>query len=352
MATTFNPCCDLHFTCLDCPIITGPDCQPPNNLLPGQLWYNPCTCTYYFKCATGFDDSNTCQELTPMNYREGAGIVLAGDCDNGHYISIKITPDVGLGFTVDGELTVDCDDLISHCQLFTRNNLVPADGHFYLDCVLDEVGNEICTFYIDTIIEARDAGEVGSAGVCVEVTADTFVNGSAIVRSRDGTFSRGSGTFSAVGTYLTETFTNPWADAAYIEVDLICQDNFLASVLGEIRMNKGVTFIHSVTEELVVDPPNFGAFNNPVPPNWAYNQIYSDTGFFDPIPENPPNQGRYAPQTVSCKFSKLLAPGESLTLYYQYFAVFMDHFAEANLYYTLHGGTATSSKMIRHAAHF
>lgn len=363
MATNFS-CCDLYFNCLDCPIITGPDCIAPNNLLPGQMWYNPCTCTYYFSCSGGFDEEDNCETYTPVNHKAGAGISYSGNCEEGSYISVKILPNGGLAFEGDGSIRVDCEQLmencslwhagnceemVTHCQLFTKNNLVPADGHFYLECEDDEVGNEICTFYIDTIIQARNAGEVASAGVCLRATPTSFAGGTyALWRSRDNTFVAGGGTIDSTNTgqYVTETFSNPWADAAYLEVDLICQDN--ANGTG----SDTIGFIHSITEELAVTPPVTGAMNTVVFPNWAYNQVNTGLKYYDPMApdtEFPPSP-TFSPQTVAAKFSRLLLPGESITLYYQWWAVFPASTSGKSI--NVHGGTATASKLIRHAAHF
>lgn len=364
MATGFS-CCDLHFNCVNCPIITGPDCVAPNNLLPGQLWYNPCTCTYYFECSGGFDAEDNCSTFTPINHKAGAGIAYSGDCENGSYISVKILAGGGLGFDGTGNLLIDCDaliqncqlwfagnctEMIDHCQLFTRNNLVPADGHFYLECAADDTGEEICTFYIDTIIQARNAGEVSSAGVCVGVQPNSYSNFSAILQGRDLTWIRGNGSLVSTpsGSYLTETFTNPWNDRAFLEVDLICQDNFNASTGDQIALTgKTVTFIHAITENLAVAPPIFGANNQPVYSNWVYNQIDSGSRFFQP---DPALTLTYSHQTASGKYTKILEPGESVTLYYQWWAVF-DSAAVAPLM-IIHAGMATASKLIRHADHF
>lgn len=99
-------CCDLRFNCLDCPMITGPDCIPPNNLLPGQMWYNPCTCTYYFGCSGGFDVEDNCGGFTPINHRAGAGIAYSGNCEEGSLISVRIQENGGLSFNGNGELLV------------------------------------------------------------------------------------------------------------------------------------------------------------------------------------------------------------------------------------------------------
>lgn len=352
MATS-NPCCDITFTCVQCPIITGPDCVPPNNMMPGQLWYNPCTCTYYFECANGYEEDNNCETLTPLNFKPGAGIQYSGDCANGHFISVKIEPDVGLGFTANGELTIVCADLIDHCQLWSRTNLLFNQEDFQLNCDV----NGICTLRLNPEtpnVRSRNAGELASAGVCLSVSPTDFVGGipgaeNAMLQLRDLTWLFGNGTMAPgpTGAHLTETFTNNWSTPALLEVDLICQDNFLA-LLDNVRVyDVQMAFIHGITETLAVQPPTFGAGNDPARPNWAFNQISSGTPWFNPVPADPVNAGTYSPQTVVCKFTKVLAPGQTVTLYYQWWAVFSELYAAAADTYVIHGGMATASKMSR-----
>jgi hypothetical protein len=351
MAT--NPCCDIHFTCVNCPIITGPDCVPPNNLLPGQLWYNPCTCTYYFDCPQLDDETNSCETLTPLNYKPGAGISMAGDCENGHFISVKIEPQTGLGFTGLGELTIDCANLINHCQLWTRENLLFNTEDFALVCDV----NGICTLQLnpDTPnVRSRNAGEVASAGVCISASPTVFAGPipdaqNAILQMRDLTWILGNGTYipGPTGAYLTETFTNNWSTPALLEVDLICQDNFLATLAGVLTYDQQVGFIHGITEVLAVQPPSFGAGNDPALPNWAFNQVSSGTPWFNPTPGGGLGQAGYSPQTAVCKFTKVMAPGQTVTLYYQWWAVFNEIYAASADTYVLHGGMATASKMSR-----
>lgn len=351
MAT--NPCCDIHFTCVNCPIITGPDCVPPNNLLPGQLWYNPCTCTFYFACPQLDDEANSCETFTPLNYKPGAGIAMSGDCENGHFISVRIEPGMGLGFTELGELTIDCTRLIEHCQLWSRENLLFNEEDFALVCGV----NGVCTLQLnpDTPnVRSRNAGEVASAGVCIQVAPLTYVGlipgaGNAMLQLRDLTWLFGGGTLTPgpTGAYLTESFTNNWSTPALLEVDLICQDNFLA-LLDDVRVyEQQIGFIHGITETLAVQPPAFGAGNDPALPNWAFNQISSGTPFFNPVPAGAINAGTYSPQTVVCKFTKVMAPGQTVNLFYQWWAVFSELYSASADTYVLHGGMATASKMSR-----
>jgi hypothetical protein len=66
---------------------------------------------------------------------------MSGDCENGHFISVRIEPETGLGFTSEGNLTIDCVDLIDHCQLWSRGNLLFDATQFALDCDV----NGVCT---------------------------------------------------------------------------------------------------------------------------------------------------------------------------------------------------------------
>lgn len=232
MATS-NPCCDITFTCVQCPIITGPDCVPPNNMMPGQLWYNPCTCTYYFECGEGFDEDNNCESLTPLNFKPGAGIQYSGDCENGHFISVKIEPGIGLGFTGTGQLTIVCADLIEHCQLWSRGNLTFNPNQFDLECdvdgncqlvlnpcevltwdnlifnpdqfqVTEDVENCTKTVSIELPPETTewysDLGALGSVAICVSLSGGAPY---ATFQGRDGTIVNGSIIDGGAGAYYT-----------------------------------------------------------------------------------------------------------------------------------------------------
>ena len=352
MATGFS-CCDLHFNCLDCPILTGPDCIPPNNLLPGQMWFNPCTCTYYFECTLGFDEEDNCATFTPVNHKPGSGIAYSGNCEIGSYISVRILEDGGLAFDENGNLLVECEQIVENCGLWTRTNLTFNEEDFALTC--DNLGNCVLQLNPETPnVRSRNAGEVASAGVCLELSPTDYVGAvagarNAMLQLRDLTWVFGNGTLAPgpTGAYLTESFTNNWSTNALLEVDLICQDNFLALLAGDRVYTPEVGFIHSITETLAVTPPAFGGGNDPARPNWAYNQIDAGTPFFNEVPGGDPSQGQYSPQTVVCKYTRVMAPGETVNLYYQWWAVFNEMYdAEADTY-VIHGGMATASKMSR-----
>ena len=354
MATGFS-CCDLHFNCVNCPIITGPDCVAPNNLLPGQLWYNPCTCTYYFECSGGFDAEDNCSTYTPINHKAGAGIAYSGDCENGGYISVKILEGGGLGFDGNGNLLVDCETIIENCQLWTRGNLTFNTEDFALTC--DNLGNCVLRLNPETPnVRSRNAGEIASAGVCIAATPTAYVGGipgqrNAFLQLRDLTWLGGAaGTLGGGGaSYLTETFTNNWSTAALLEVDLICQDNVMATREGVRVFGAAMMFIHAITETLAVTPPAFGAGNDPALSNWVYNPITANMPSFDPVPEgNSLTNGTYTPQTAVGKYTRVMSPGETVTLYYQWWAVFNEMYDTGSaITYTLHGGMATASKMSR-----
>jgi hypothetical protein len=112
-------------------------------LLPGQLWYNPCTCTYYFACPGNEEEINNCEDLVPLNYRPGAGIGMSGDCETGHFLSVRIEPNTGLAFTGLGELTIDCASLVQHCDLWSRTNLTFSPTDFITTC--SPIGNCVVT---------------------------------------------------------------------------------------------------------------------------------------------------------------------------------------------------------------
>ena len=359
MATNFS-CCDLHFNCLDCPIITGPDCVPPNNLLPGQMWYNPCTCTYYFECSAGSDDANSCEGYTPVNYKAGAGIIYSGDCENGSYVSVKILVGGGLAFDGNGNLLVDCPAIIENCQLWTRTNLTFNAEDFALDC--DNLGNCELRLNPETPnVRSRNAGELASAGICIDARPSTYIGTqvgarNAILQMRDFTWLGGATGTIQPGTspnHLTETFTNNWSTDALLEVDLICQDNFLILKDDVRSYDTSVTFVHSITEQLAVSIPSFGAGNDPALSNWVFNQIESSTPWFDPVPPalggNSITSGTYSANTAIGKYTRIMTPGETVTLYYQWWAVFNERYkgAATVMQYVLHGGMATASKMSR-----
>ncbi len=281
---------------------------------------------------------------------------MSGDCENGHFISVRIEPNVGLGFTGEGELTIDCTRLIAHCQLWTRENLLFNEEDFALVCDV----NGICTLRLnpDTPnVRSRNAGEFASAGICVALMPDTYqgpnVDGKyAIWQARDGTWIAGTGHVVAnpSTSYLQETFTNNWSTNALLEIELVAQPNFLAVGDASARIyDASVAFIHGITESLAVAPPKFGAGNNPVLPNWGYTQLDSGTPSFNPVTTDVGNLlGSYSAQTTLCKFTKVLAPGQSVTIFYQWWVVFFDLYAaDVTDSYTIHAGMATASKMLR-----
>lgn len=359
MATGFS-CCDLHFNCVNCPIITGPDCVAPNNLLPGQLWYNPCTCTYYFECSGGFDAEDNCSTYTPINHKAGAGIAYSGDCENGSYISVKILEGGGLGFDGNGNLLVDCDTIIANCGLWTRGNLTFNTEDFALTC--DNLGNCVLRLNPETPnVRSRNAGEIASAGVCIVALPTSYVGAipghrNAFLQLRDLTWLGGAtGSImpgSGGASYLTETFTNNWSTPALLEIDLICQDSSQVSIDGVGQYDIVVGFIHSLTETLEVTPPAFGRGNDPALVNWVYNPITVGNPSFDYVPTsqggNSITSGTSTASTGIGKYTRVMAPGETVTMYYQWWAVFNEMYDTGTaINYTLHGGMATASKMSR-----
>lgn len=357
---TGSSCCDLHFNCVSCPIITGPDCVAPNNLLPGQMWYNPCTCTYYFECSGGFDVEANCSTYTAVNHKAGAGIAYSGDCENGSYISVKILANGGLAFDGNGNLLVNCATLINNCGLWTRTNLTFNEEDFAVTC--NNLG--ICELRLNPEtpnVRSRNAGEFSSAGICIAATPQTFVGTiggarNATLQMRDMAWLAGTTGVLANpgqgGNYLTESFTNNWSTAALLEVDLICQDNVFADRDGAAVFDATMLFIHSITETLAVSPPSFGALDDPALPNWVYNPIETNMPSFDPFTAaqggNSITTGRYTPKTAIGKYTRVMAPGETVTLYYQWWATFNERYQGVTpTRYTLHGGMATASKMSR-----
>lgn len=366
-----NYCCSMHFKCVDCPIITSADCMAPGNLMPGQLYYNPCNCTFYFD-APGCDESgDECCGYQALNHKAGAGILYSGDCETGSYISVHIDQDAGFEFTEDGALTIncqrliehcdfnywgpdDCQEIIDHCGLWTRTNLTFNSQDFSLVC--DDDGNCVLHLNPETpFVRVRNAGELASAGVCVEASPTTFTGGGdpvmgvpqpkfAVLQMRDLSWIAGGGSIGAgIASYLSETITNNWSTPAFLEVSMIAQTNMLAT-LGD----GAVGFIHAITDQLNVSPPAFGGLNNPALPNWAYTTVENNLPSFDPIPTNPWDgpTAYYTPQTNSCVFSRILAPGQSITIYYQWWAVFSEKYSSVQGF-TLHGGMATSTKLMR-----
>lgn len=364
-----NSCCTLHYKCVDCPIITGPDCVCPNNLLPGQLWYNPCTCTFYFDNPNCPETGSECCEYEALNHKAGAGILYSGDCETGSYISVHIDPDAGFEFTEDGALTLNCARLIEHCNLWhagncaemvdhcglwTRTNLTFNSQDFSLVC--DDDGNCVLHLNPETpFVRVRNAGELASAGVCVQAQPTSFTAGGgvsagvsaqkfAVLRMRDLAWIAGGG-LTPVGTasYLSETITNNWSTPAFLEVSLIAQCNMLS-----MEADGAVGFIHGITDQLNVDPPTFGGGNNPALPNWAYTTVENNMPSFGVIPAQPWDgpESYYTPETNSCVYSRILAPGETVTIYYQWFAVFSELYDDV-VNFVLHGGMATSTKLFR-----
>jgi hypothetical protein len=349
-----NYCCSMHFKCVDCPIITSADCMAPGNLMPGQLYYNPCNCTYYFDAAGCEESGDECCGYQALNHKAGAGILYSGDCELGSYISVHIDQDAGFEFTEDGALTINCERLIDHCGLWTRTNLTFNSQDFSLVC--DGDGNCVLHLNPETpFVRVRNAGELASAGVCVMAQPTTFTAGGdpdagisshkfAVLRMRDLTWIAGGGlTPLGIASHLSETITNTWSTPAFLEVSMIAQCNMLSA-----EADGAVGFIHAITDQLNVDPPTFGGGNNPALPNWAYTVVENNMPSFGVDPTKPwDGPGSvFTPQTSSCVYSRILAPGETVTIYYQWFAVFSERYDDV-VNFALHGGMATSTKLFR-----
>lgn len=195
--------------------------------------------------------------------------------------------------------------------------------------------------------QAGLAGAMASAGVCAGVIPSAYAaNGAALLRMRDLSWAYGGGSVpepGVGGSYLTEVFTNTGATAALLEVDLIAQCNAMTVAQD---LDKWVGFIHGITEQLLTDPPSFGALNSPVMGNFAYTQVSTNTPGFDTVPPGGtpyPNSNRLSPETGMCKYRKVLAPGQSIQLFYQWWAQFYAY--QNGPMFTIHGGMATYSKL-------
>lgn len=410
MATS-RSCCDLHFKCVDCPIITGPDCVCPNNLLPGQLWYNPCTCTFYFDNPNCPETGSECCEYEALNHKAGAGILYSGDCESGSYISVHIDRDAGFEFTEEGALTINCERLIEHCDLLHWNDpnlcsrlvdhcnlwhagncaemIEHCDLMYWSDPQLCEKLQAACDFHpnitscpgsinvtnlpngeinlcIDTQTYYRNAGGSSGAGMCIGVEPSSFSEGRCIFQSRNAAFIAGNGSVSGGGAlagYFTETFTNPWLQPAVIDVTMVVQPNIIAAGSGarpltsaDYLPNKKMTYIHAITEQLNVSPPAFGLHDSPVPENWCYTQMDTTSQFHrlsnTPVGSGDWTQPKTSQATNSARFVKILNPGETLTLYYQWWAV-MNQSQNAGVHeWIMHGGMSTASLLHKHAAPF
>lgn len=198
-----------------------------------------------------------------------------------------------------------------------------------------------------------NAGAASSGGLCVALTVSGYDSrGIAMWQGRNNTWVYGSGSGNSGASnpfgYLQQTFTNPWLEPALLSVDLICQDNFAAFTAAGAYLNgKTLTFIHAITPTLGVTPPSFGVDNMPVPLNWCYNQISSNNKFFQPDPTMGYPERGFSPQTNSCRYTEFLAPGQSRTLYFQFWCV-IDSSQAANVSrWVVHGGQATVSRLER-----
>lgn len=391
-----NYCCSMHFKCVDCPIITSADCMAPGNLMPGQLYYNPCSCTFYFDAAGCDDSGDECCGYQALNHKAGAGILYSGDCELGSYISVKLDEDSALEFTEDGAITINCIKLVENCDLFSFSdegacarlidhcNLMAWD-----DPELCAKLSELCDFNptitscpgsinieegpdgeielcIDTQTYYRNAGGSSGAGMCIGVQATSWEEGRAIFQSRTGTFIEGAGTVTSGAVpagHFQETFTNPWLQPAVIDVTMVAQPNVIAAdedtrplEPAHYLSGKHFTFIHSITEQLNVSPPAFGLNNSPVPENWCYTSLDTTNQFHRlaavPTGSGDWSQARTTQGTNSARFVKILNPGETITLYYQWWGVIQQSQNSGVFEWILHGGMSTTSLLHKHAAPF
>lgn len=209
----------------------------------------------------------------------------------------------------------------------------------------------------DNLVLYRDFGVVTGAGVCIGLNGVSYVNGRAVWQARDDTFILGAGVSSAGGAtsaYLQETFTNPYPFAALLRVDVQTHANALAAdgpaPGGTPLLGRHATVIHNIGEVLTVSPPNFGGNNTPVPSNWAWTPLETSN------PSVHWNDSTvaygYKPLTQASNsmfYERVLQPGESVTLYSQFWATV---YSEGVFQYVFHGGMRGTAKLYRNAGGF
>jgi uncharacterized repeat protein (TIGR01451 family) len=187
----------------------------------------------------------------------------------------------------------------------------------------------------------RFSDGAAGAGVCVawgSINYNPFRD-RAVVRGRDLTFEEGSGTSSgATGSHLEVTVTNPYPCDAMLVVDLHAANNVF--YLAGSPQGSKVGFVTVIGEQLNINMPAGGSADQ--------NEIRMVLGTdVSTSTESGGSGTNYDERTGHGRYQKLLAPGQSVTLYAQWWAILSSQFPFLNS--VLHGHMSVEWALHRNA---
>lgn len=214
-----------------------------------------------------------------------------------------------------------------------------------------------CPCYLkcdDTLVRFDNPIGTFGTGVCLvgDISDGIQDNGSYIFRFRDN-FQYGGTSISgpAGGQYISVTVTNNWKEPALFEVEAYA--DCLARTVGG-QTSVGMSYITAITEELNVEPRSFGFIGATTNPRDVFSRTQVDYKNFSNAPNGAePNApiGDYdnGAETSPIKYTKILQPNETRTVYLQAWAIINN--VTMGAYYDLHCGfnASTNWKLTRNA---
>lgn len=109
-------CCPPDASCIQCPIIVS--CVPNLVLSVGQLQFCPDNCKFYYNCA----GNKVC-----LNPTYGNGLRMTENC----ILQVGLAENRPLVFDDSGNIDIDCEKLITCCQLVNQAQLAAAVSTIY-----------------------------------------------------------------------------------------------------------------------------------------------------------------------------------------------------------------------------
>jgi uncharacterized repeat protein (TIGR01451 family) len=177
------------------------------------------------------------------------------------------------------------------------------------------------------------------------LTPDSF--GRIIYRGRDDVLLKGSGIYGNTPQYFQITITNPFNCPSLLEATL--RTTSLSFKSPNTNNGEVTTFIYGLGEDLNENPPAYGSpASLTTTTSWVRNQVNinaddnaaNNTAVGNDLFGN--NLGGHASQTAApLFFRKILAAGQSVTLYGQFIIVLND--VDTNAYYSQHAGFTNDS---------
>jgi len=393
-------CCEHNPPeCIDCPIIVS--CDPALIINPGQLQFCPNDCKFYYQCAG--------QKIC-LNPTYGLGLGMAANCilqvklDPNSALAFNASGEI----TLDCAKLIACCSLVTQAQLAVTTNLIynyinalpkptkcgggtltSTDVVFTTGSLLDVNGLPIpCQDKLwthddikkcdgtpllptDRVVTCNDTPPLqvihrnpsGSNGIgfCVGVSPTSWGQlgtGQAqavIWRGRDGAVITGAATTFGMtgGGYIQFTVTNTFSSNALLKIKGIQTPSVQhIGSNGLYSYDKEVLFISGISKTLATDPPAFGAGLTPVIPGWAWTKVDSRGGGFSPVAGNTlpwvfPNTNYTAETSGPMEINEILAPGQSVTYYSQWWAI-MYNMGDTGTY-TLHGATQVEYDLFANA---